>query len=200
MWRVIAFDLYQPHKTSHFPPFFMIFFASSYRIQGFKNDHQITRNEKYSLKIYYRILNNSKFVSINELKWDQVRKPGIEKNPQKLGTIFFYLTHPFPKNIYGCIEGSKLKIFLLINSTRCLVEEVKDEKLIPLFQHLVDGYSYKLWGEWAVKVEETDMEATQEVKEEPLDDFLVEHQPVHLNNSTNQFKVIIPLLFSSSGG
>ena len=31
---------------------------------------------------------------------------------------------------------------------------------------------------------------------EPQEEYLVEHQSVHLNNSTNQFEVIFPLLFS----
>ena len=62
----------------------------------------------------------------------------------------------------------------------------------------MDDYSDKLREEWTVKVEETEVDITQ-VKEEPLDDFLMEPQPVHLNNSTNQFKVIISLLFSSGG-
>ena len=83
----------------------------------------------------------------------------------------------------------------LLTSKKCWLI---DEKLLPLYQHLVDDYSVKLREEW-IKVEETDIETTPQEKEEPEDNFLVEHQPVHLNNSTNQFKVIIPLLFSYSG-
>ena len=86
---------------------------------------------------------------------------------------------------------------ILLTSKKCWVIE---EKLIPFYQHLVDGYSDKLREEWNVKVEEMDVEVVQQVKEEPQDDYLVEPQSVHLNNSKNQFKVIFPLLFSSSGG
>ena len=82
----------------------------------------------------------------------------------------------------------KSKKMFLLTSKKCWLIE---EKLIPLFQHLVDDYSVKLREEWTVKVEETDIETTPQVKEEPLDDYLVEPQPEHLNNSTNQFKVII---------
>ena len=74
-----------------------------------------------------------------------------------------------------------------------------EEKLLPFHQHLVDSYSIKLREDWAIKVEETDIETTPQVKGEPEDDYLVEPQPVHLNISTNQFKVIISLLFSSAG-
>ena len=95
-------------------------------------------------------------------------------------------------------KKKKSKKMFLLTSKRCWLIE---EKLLPLYQHLVDSYSIKLRREeWTVKVEETDLKATPQVKEEPLDDYLLEHQPVHLNNSTNQVKVIIPLLFSSSGG
>ena len=86
------------------------------------------------------------------------------------------------------------KMFLLTSKECWLI----DEKLLPLYQHLVDGYSVKLREEWNVKVQESDVETTPQVIEEPLGDFSVEPQPVHLNNPTNQFKVIIPL--SSSGG
>ena len=84
----------------------------------------------------------------------------------------------------------------LLTSKKCWLI---DEKLLPSYQHLVDGYSHKLREEWTVKVEETEFEAAPQVIEEPQDNFLAEPLPVHLNNSTNQFKVIIPLLFSSSG-
>ena len=62
------------------------------------------------------------------------------------------------------------------------------EKLIPLFQHVVDGYSHKLREEWRVKIEETDIETTQQVKEEPLDNFLVVNQ---FDHSTNHEVIII---------
>ena len=90
----------------------------------------------------------------------------------------------------------KSKKMFLLTSKKCWLLE---EKLLPLYQHLVDDYSFKLREEWTVKVEETDIEVTPQVKEEPEDDYLVEPQPVHLHNSTNQFKVIISLLFSSAG-
>ena len=93
-------------------------------------------------------------------------------------------------------KKKKLKKKFLLTSKKCWILE----KLLPFYQHLVDDYSVKLREEWGVKVEETDIETTPQVKEEPEDDYLMESQSVHLNNSTNQFKVIIPLLFSSSGG
>ena len=89
----------------------------------------------------------------------------------------------------------KSKKMFLLTSKKCWLI---DEKLLPLYQHLVDGYSVKLREEWNVKVQESGVETTPQVIEEPLGDFSVEPQPVHLNNPTNQFKVIIPL--SSSGG
>ena len=89
----------------------------------------------------------------------------------------------------------KSKKKFLLTSKKCWLIE---EKLLPLYQHLVDDYSVKLREEW-IEVEETDIETTPQEKEEPEDNFLVEPQSVHLNNSTNQFKVIIPLLFSSFG-
>ena len=87
----------------------------------------------------------------------------------------------------------KLKKEFLLTSKKCWLIE---EKLLPLYQHIVDDYSDKLREEW-VKEEQSDVEATPQVKEEPLDDYLVEPRPVHLNNSTDQFKVIliIPLAF-----
>ena len=94
-------------------------------------------------------------------------------------------------------KTKKSKKMCLLTSKKCWLI---DEKLLPLHQHLVDDYSDKLREEWTVKVEETDIQATSQVKEEPEDDYLVEPQSAHLNNSTNQFKVIIPVLFSSSGG
>ena len=64
-----------------------------------------------------------------------------------------------------------------------------EEKLIPFYQHLMDGYY--------VKVEETEVDITQ-VKEEPQDinlvetqdDNLAEPQALQLNsNTTNIIKV-----------
>ena len=76
----------------------------------------------------------------------------------------------------------------LLTSKRCWLIE---EKLLPLYQHLVDEYSDKLREEWTVKVEETDVDITQ-VKEEPQDDNLDEPQALQLNrNSTNGLKVIL---------
>ena len=95
-----------------------------------------------------------------------------------------------------CKKMKKSKKMFLLTSKKCWVIE---EKLLPLYKYLVDDFSVKLREEW-IKVEETDIETTPQVKEEPEDNFLVEPQSVHLNNSTNQFKVIIPLILSSSGG
>ena len=52
----------------------------------------------------------------------------------------------------------KSKKFLLA-SKKCWVIE---EKLIPLYQHLVDDYSVQLREEWIVKVEETDVDILSE--------------------------------------
>ena len=86
-----------------------------------------------------------------------------------------------------CKKMKNLKKKFLLTSKKCWVIE---EKLLPFYQHLVDNYSDKLREEW-IKIEETDIETIPQVKEEPKDDYLVEPQQVHLNNSTNQFKVII---------
>ena len=92
----------------------------------------------------------------------------------------------------------KRKKKFLLTSRKCWLI---DEKLIPLYQHLVDGYSGQLREEWTVKCEESNFETTQHVKEEPLDDYFVEHSN-QVQNSTNQFKVIIQLSFCpySRGG
>ena len=63
-----------------------------------------------------------------------------------------------------------------------------EEKLLPLYQHLVDDYSFRSREEWTVKVEESNIETTQQVKEEPLDDFLVQNQVDH---STNREVIIL---------
>ena len=93
------------------------------------------------------------------------------------------------------MKKTKKKKFLLA-SKKCWVI---DEKLLPFYQHLVDDYSVKLREEWTVKVEETDIEATPQVKEEPLDDYLVYHPTNEVQNSTNH-EVINPLLFSYFSG
>ena len=70
-----------------------------------------------------------------------------------------------------------------------------DEKLIPMYQHLVDSYSVRLREEWAAKVEVS--EVFSRVKEEPLDDNLVEPphdysvgpQQTQLSSTANQPKV-----------
>ena len=58
-----------------------------------------------------------------------------------------------------------------------------DAKLIPLFQQLVDSYYIRVREEWNVKVEETNIDITQ-VKEEPLDDNLVEPLSLQVNSNT----------------
>ena len=90
-------------------------------------------------------------------------------------------------------KSKKSKKKFLLTSKKCWLI---DEKLLPMYQKLVDDYSVKLREEWNVKVEESDIETTSQVKDEPQDDYVVEPQSVHFNNSTHQFKVIIPLLFS----
>ena len=85
----------------------------------------------------------------------------------------------------------------LLTSKKCWLLE---EELIPMYQHLVDDYSINLREDWNVKVEETDVEVVQQVKEEPQDDNLVEPQDDSLvepqslqvnSNTTNVFKVIL---------
>ena len=90
-------------------------------------------------------------------------------------------------------KNKKLKQMFLLTSKNCWLVE---EQIVPLYQHLVDGYSNKLREEWDMKAED---ETNPQVKQESVDDYLLESRSVHLNNSTNQFKVIIPLLFSSFG-
>ena len=86
-------------------------------------------------------------------------------------------------------KRKKLKKSFLLTSKKCWLIE---EKLIPLYHHLVDGYSDKLREDWPIKTEESDFEITPQVKEEPQEDFLVEY-PTIMKNATNQ--VIISLLF-----
>ena len=76
-------------------------------------------------------------------------------------------------------KKKKLKKKFLLTSKKCWLIE---EKLIPLYQHLVDSYSVKLREEWTVKVEETDVEVVQQVKEEPQDDYLVDSQQLQLSS------------------
>ena len=85
-------------------------------------------------------------------------------------------------------KKKNLKKKFLLTSKKCWVIE---EKLIPFYQHLVDDYSVQLREEWSVKVEETDLEATPQVKEEPQDDYMVDSQQFQSNNRMNQHEVII---------
>ena len=87
------------------------------------------------------------------------------------------------------MRKKKKMMKFLLTSKKCWLME---DNLIPFYQHLVDDYS-KLREEWTVKVEETDIETIPQVKEEPEDDYLLDYQPVNLNNSTNRFKVIFSL-------
>ena len=99
----------------------------------------------------------------------------------------------------------KLKRKFLLSSKMCWV---LDEELMQLYQHLIDGYADKLDEEWEVKVkvEESDFEMTQKVKEEPQDDNSVEPSDdysvalvddtlngsqFHYSSSTNQLKVLL---------
>ena len=89
------------------------------------------------------------------------------------------------------------KMKFLLTSKKCWLME---EKLLPFYQHLVDGYSIKLREEWTVKVEELDVNILSQVKEEPLDENfvvrpqhenLLESQPIQQDTSStpNQRKV-----------
>ena len=82
----------------------------------------------------------------------------------------------------------KLKKKFLLTSKECWLLE---EKLIPLYQHLLDGYSVKLREEWTVKVEEKDMKVAQIVKEEPQEDCFVDSQQLQLSSRMNQLEVNI---------
>ena len=79
------------------------------------------------------------------------------------------------------------KLFLLTSKECWLI----DEKLLPFYQHLVDDYSDKLREEWTVKVEDTDVEVVQQVKEEPQEYYLVDSQQLQLSRRMNQLKVVI---------
>ena len=92
------------------------------------------------------------------------------------------------RNVGSKRKKKKLKKKFLLPSKKCWLIE---EKLLPLYQHLVDSYSVKLREEWNVKVEETDVEVVQQVKEEPQDDFLVDSQQLQLKSRTNQLEVVI---------
>merc|ERR1712013_84094 len=84
----------------------------------------------------------------------------------------------------------KLKKKFLLTSKKCWLIE---QSLLPLYQHLVEGYSEKLRDEWKVKVEESDTEATTvQVKEEPEDDqdgYMLEFQSLQPNTLTNTNEV-----------
>ena len=72
-----------------------------------------------------------------------------------------------------CSKKRKTKKEFLLTSKKCWL---LDEKLIPLYKHLVDSYSVKLREEWNVKFEETDVEVVQLVKEEPQYVFFLNSQ------------------------
>ena len=85
----------------------------------------------------------------------------------------------------------KLKKKFLLTSEKCWLI---DEKLIPMYQHLVDNYSVKLREEWTViKVEEMDVEVVQEVKQEPQEDNSVDSQQLQSSSRMNQLEVVISL-------
>ena len=78
----------------------------------------------------------------------------------------------------------KTKKFFLASKERWLIEE----RLVPLYQHLVDGYSEKMRDEWKVKV-----------KEEPQDNDLLEsHQDQQSSSNNNNQQVtyrVFPLSY-----
>ena len=86
-----------------------------------------------------------------------------------------------------CKKSKKKSKKFLLTSKKCWLIE---DNLIPFYQHLVDGYS-KLREEWTVKVEETDLEATPQVKEEPQDEYMVDSQQLQLSIRMNQLEVIL---------
>ena len=88
------------------------------------------------------------------------------------------------------------KKFLLTSKKYWLMEE----ELIPMYQHLVDGYFLKLREHWTVEVEVLDVNILSQVKEEPVDDNLavghqhenlLEPQPIqqYTSSTPNQPKV-----------
>ena len=85
-------------------------------------------------------------------------------------------------------KKKKLKKKFLLTSKKCWLI---DEKLLPLYQHIVDNFSDKLREEWTVKVEETDIETTPQVKEEPQDDYIVDSQQLQLSSRMNHLEVNI---------
>ena len=85
-------------------------------------------------------------------------------------------------------KKKKMKSKFLLTSKKCWLIE---KKLLPLYQHLVDGYSIQLREEWTVKVEEMDVEVVQQVKEEPLDDYMVDSQQLQLSSRMNELEVNI---------
>ena len=85
-------------------------------------------------------------------------------------------------------KKKKLKKKFLLTSKKCWLI---DEKLLPLYEHLVDGYSDKLREEWAVKVEEPDVDVAHQVKEEPQEDYLMDSQQLQSSGRMNQLEVVI---------
>ena len=92
-------------------------------------------------------------------------------------------------------KKKKLKKKFLLTSKKCWLIE---EKLLPFYQHLVDTYSVKLREGWNVKVEETDVEVVQQVKEEPQEELLVDSQQLQLSSRTNQLEVVLFCIINES--
>ena len=90
----------------------------------------------------------------------------------------------------ACKKKKTLKKEFLLTSKKCWLI---DEKLLPLYQHLVDSYSVKLREDCTARVEESDIDATAQVKEEPQDEYFMEPQSLQLNSPTNPSEVIISL-------
>ena len=82
----------------------------------------------------------------------------------------------------------KSKKMFLLTSKKCWLI---DEMLIPLYQHLLDGYSDQLREECLIKA---DIIITPQMKKESQEDNLVEYPTYQVQNSTNH-EVIISLLF-----
>ena len=92
------------------------------------------------------------------------------------------------KKVRSKKKKRKKKIKFLLTSKKCWLLE---EKFIPMYQHLVDGYFVNLREHWNVKVEETDVKVVQIVKEELPDDYLVDSQQLQLSSRMDQLEVVI---------
>ena len=79
-------------------------------------------------------------------------------------------------------KKKKRKKMYLMTSKKCWLME---DRLVLLYQHLVDVYSEKLNSESSVTLGECDLGEMLEVKQEPQDDDFLESPYVHQSKPTD---------------